>query len=261
MGLYETTFIVNPQTDDTTIDRKVKAIVEIITEAGGKVVYENRMGTRRMAYAINKLTQGYYANFIFEAPKTVVPQLDRHMRLDEAYMRHLTVVFEGTVPDKDASPAPMDDFRHRPHRGRPDRPYGRREGGRDRGRPESPRPAEGKPAPAESKAAVAPPAAPPAATPPAAAPPATAPPATAAPVTPPAPAVAPAAPPPAPAAAPVTPEPAAPPAEPVAPAVEETAPTPPPVEAEPVKPPTPPTPSATESEPAEEETYREEEEL
>ena len=105
MALYETTFIVNPQTDDATIDRHVKAVLDIITEAGGKIVYENRMGTRRLAYAINKLTQGYYANFIFEAPKTVVSQMDRHMRLGEAYMRHLTIVFEGPVPDKDAPPS------------------------------------------------------------------------------------------------------------------------------------------------------------
>ena len=160
MALYETTFIVNPQTDDATIERHVKAISDIITEAGGKIVYENRMGTRRLAYAINKLTQGYYANFIFEAPKTVVSQMDRHMRLDEAYMRHLTIVFEGPVPDKDAPPT--EDFRYRPRGNRSDRPYGRRDSGRDRGRPEAGKPAERSPAPAATpaeKAAVVPPAA------------------------------------------------------------------------------------------------------
>ncbi len=144
MRLYETTFIINPQTDDATIDSQVRAVTELITAGGGKIVYENRMGTRRMAYPIKKHTQGYYANFIFEGPKTIVTDIDRHMRLGEGYLRHLTVVYEGTVPDKDAPPAEIDmgfgrrgDRHDRHDRGdRSGRPFGRREPGGDR-RPRS----------------------------------------------------------------------------------------------------------------------------
>ncbi len=251
MALYETTFIVNPQTDDATIERHVKAILDIITEAGGKIVYENRMGTRRLAYAINKLTQGYYANFIFEAPKTVVSQMDHHMRLDEAYMRHLTIVFEGPVPDKDAPPT--DDFRYRPRGSRSDRPYGRRDSGRDRGRPEAGRPAERSPAPPTAPAEKAP------VTPPAAAP------AEKAPFTPPAAAPAEKAPVTRPAAAPAEKAPFTPPVS-ETPTATEPAPEVPTVKPEPAKP-APPAqppvsePAATESKPADEEVYREEEEL
>lgn len=136
MRLYEITFIVNPQTDDATIDTQVKAITNIITNASGKIVYENLMGTRRMAYPIKKLSQGYYANFIFEAPKTVVAEIDLHIRMNEAYLRHLTISYEGPIPDPDAPPT--DDYRSfgRPRSGHSDRPYGRRDGYRDRGRPE-----------------------------------------------------------------------------------------------------------------------------
>ncbi len=273
MALYETTFIVNPQTDDATIDRHVKAVTDIITEAGGKIVYENRMGTRRLAYAINKLTQGYYANFIFEAPKTVVSQLDHHMRLDEAYMRHLTIVFEGPVPDKDAPPT--DDFRYRPRGSRSDRPYGRRDSGRDRGRPEAGKPAERSPAPAAAPAEKAPadaPTAAPVEKAPAASPAAA--PAEKAPFTPPAAAPAEKAPVTPPAAAPAEKAPFTPPA-PAAPAATEPAPEAPKVEPEPAPPtvkpeptiPAPPAqppvskPAATESKTADEEVYREEEEL
>lgn len=154
MRQYETTFIVNPQTDDATIDAQVKAITDIITKAGGKIVYENLMGTRRMAYPIKKLSQGYYANFIFDAPKTVVAEIDLHIRMNEAYLRHLTILYEGQIPDPDAPPS--DDYRGfgRPRGGgRYERPYGgRREGGqdgyRDRGRPG---PASRRPESTESK--------------------------------------------------------------------------------------------------------------
>jgi small subunit ribosomal protein S6 len=229
MGLYETTFIVNPQSDDATIDRHVQAVVDIVSGAGGKVVYENRMGTRRLAYPIDGLTQGYYANFIFEAPKTVVPQLDRHMRLGEAYMRHLTVVFEGAVPDKDAPPPSHEGFHRHGRGGRSDRPFGRREGGRDRGKPEPAAESQDKKVSAESPAAAE-------ETTPAVTPP----------------------------TAPAEPEKPTAPAEPVTPEADER-PAVPPAEPERTKPATaqePPAPEPTEeSEPAEEDTYREEEEL
>ena len=99
MKLYETTFIINPQTDDATINRYVQDISSLITGNDGKIVREDHMGTRRLAYDINGLTQGYYASFIFEAPTKVLPLLDRHYKLNESYIRNLTVCFEGD-PDK-----------------------------------------------------------------------------------------------------------------------------------------------------------------
>ncbi|UCE24027.1 MAG: 30S ribosomal protein S6 [Candidatus Zixiibacteriota bacterium] len=97
MNLYETTFIINPQTDDATIDRHVREVADLITRNQGKIQYEDHMGTRRLAYEINGLTQGYYASFIFEAPVSVLPVLQRHYMLNESYIRHLTVRFEGDL--------------------------------------------------------------------------------------------------------------------------------------------------------------------
>jgi len=123
MRVYETTFIINPQTDDATIDRQVKDVADIITTTNGRIMHTDHMGTRRMAYAINGLTQGYYASFIFEAPTEVLPKMERHFKLNEQYLRHLTVVYEGDVVDGVVQP-PVDIF-------------SRREPGRDRGRHDS----------------------------------------------------------------------------------------------------------------------------
>jgi len=95
--LYETTFIVNPQSDDASIDRQVKAVSDLIIAGGGKIEFEDRIGTRRLAYEIKGLTQGYYANFIFQAPSSVLTALDRHYRLEEPYVRYLTTLFEGDL--------------------------------------------------------------------------------------------------------------------------------------------------------------------
>ncbi len=106
MQTYDTTFIVNPQTDDASIDREVRSVADVITGNGGQILRADRLGTRRLAYAVQGLTQGYYACFIYQAPAAVPRLLDRHFRLGEAFLRHLTVVFEGELkPSEEAEAA------------------------------------------------------------------------------------------------------------------------------------------------------------
>ena len=97
MRLYETTFLVNPQTDDVTIDRQVNDVIDIIKSNGGKLIHEDRMGTRRMAYPILGLNQAYYTSLLFESEVKALAPLDRHYRLGEAYLRSLTTLFDGDV--------------------------------------------------------------------------------------------------------------------------------------------------------------------
>jgi small subunit ribosomal protein S6 len=91
MRQYETCFIVNPQTDDAAIERHVNAVRDHIQENGGKILEEDRMGTRRLAYPIQGLTQGYYTAMIFEGTGDLVSSLDRFLKLEEPYVRHLTI--------------------------------------------------------------------------------------------------------------------------------------------------------------------------
>jgi small subunit ribosomal protein S6 len=92
---YETTFIVNPQADDATIDRQVQAVSDLIVSNGGKIIFDDRIGTRRLAYPVAGLTQGYFASLIFESTGAIVPILDRYYRIEEPYLRYLTILFEG----------------------------------------------------------------------------------------------------------------------------------------------------------------------
>ena len=117
MGIYDTTFIVNPQTDDATIDREVQSVSDLITNNGGKIIHEDRIGTRRLAYPIKKLTQGYYTTVIFEGPSQILPVLDRHFKLGEVFVRHLTILYEGDVkafmePVKAEAPAEEEPKKH-----------------------------------------------------------------------------------------------------------------------------------------------------
>ncbi len=101
MSIYETTFILKPQSDDATLDRQVKQVTDLIGRYKGKVLKEDRWGVRRLAYPIEKFTQGYYTRIVFEGSSDLLPELDRHFRIEEPYIRHLTVLFEGRLEPKE----------------------------------------------------------------------------------------------------------------------------------------------------------------
>lgn len=95
MRRYDTTFIVNSQIGDDGIDTSVKEIANLITSSSGSILRENRVGNRRLAYQIARQTHGYYVSLIHESETETLPRLDRHFKLGENYLRHLTVRFDG----------------------------------------------------------------------------------------------------------------------------------------------------------------------
>ncbi len=116
MRVYETTFILSPQADDAAFDRQIKAVSELINRYQGKVLEEDRWGVRRLAYAIKKFTQGYYTRLVFEGNSTLLKELDRFYRLEEPYIRNLTVSFEGKLKEREDEEPDA----YRPHKAAPD---------------------------------------------------------------------------------------------------------------------------------------------
>lgn len=94
MPVYDTTFILNPQLEESGLDSRIQEYISLIGNNGGKVVKESRMGMRRMAYMIENLNQGYYVNLIFDGTSELVNELERRMRLDEACLRFLTCKYQ-----------------------------------------------------------------------------------------------------------------------------------------------------------------------
>jgi len=158
VNLYETTFIINSQADDAAIDRQVKAVSDLISQNGGTVVHERRIGTRRMAYEIMGLTQGFYTSIYFEAPPSIPAVLDRFYKLEDPYIRHLTVHFDGDIEavkeNKHFGFIPEHGRGHYQHEGPGGRDGARREGSpaprREPAAPRKAEPANVPPAPPET---------------------------------------------------------------------------------------------------------------
>lgn len=91
---YESTVIINASLDDPQIEAIVTRIAELITKNGGNIAALNKWGRKRLAYPINKKTNGFYVNYEFTAPPSLIAVLERSYQLDEMVLRYLTIALD-----------------------------------------------------------------------------------------------------------------------------------------------------------------------
>ena len=91
MTKYELMFIVEPSLDDAKKEEAVEAVKSIITDEGGEVVDTDIWGMRKLAYPIQKKTEGYYVLMHFNAKPELPKELDRRLRISDNYIRHIII--------------------------------------------------------------------------------------------------------------------------------------------------------------------------
>ena len=91
MKAYELLFFVDPKITDETRAGVMKRIEVAITENGGAVDNVDNWGKRKLAYEIDKLTEGDYTLVNFHADPTQIAELDRVLRINDAVKRHMIV--------------------------------------------------------------------------------------------------------------------------------------------------------------------------
>ncbi len=94
MPTYETLFITPPTLSDEDERAIVEGLAAIVTDGGGSYTVNERMGRRRLAYAIQKFDDGVYTRFLYDAGIDVPKELERKIRLSENVLRSLTVRLE-----------------------------------------------------------------------------------------------------------------------------------------------------------------------
>jgi small subunit ribosomal protein S6 len=90
MRTYEVLFILSPQIpeeESTTLIHDFKRVAE---GTGAKLTNEEAWGRRRLAYPIQKFTEGNYHLFVFDTD-TSLSELDRRMRNSDRILRHMIV--------------------------------------------------------------------------------------------------------------------------------------------------------------------------
>ena len=67
---------------------------------GGQVDRVDEWGKRRLAYAINYKTEGYYVLMYIAAPAALPRELERNFQINESVLRYMVIRFEGALPPK-----------------------------------------------------------------------------------------------------------------------------------------------------------------
>ena len=90
MTNYELMFIIDPTLEDEAKKATIEAVKGII-ENEGEVTDVDEWGLRKMAYQIQKKSEGYYVVITFKAQSTLPKELDRRLRISDNVMRHIIV--------------------------------------------------------------------------------------------------------------------------------------------------------------------------
>jgi small subunit ribosomal protein S6 len=87
MRKYEVMVIMDPDTDERTIQPTLEQFLTVITKGGGTVDSLDVWGRRRLAYEIQKKPEGIYAVINLTADPADVKELDRQFSINESIMR------------------------------------------------------------------------------------------------------------------------------------------------------------------------------
>ncbi len=87
MRKYEVMVIVDPEVDDRQVSPLIDKHLQTVTNGGGIVDNIDVWGRRRLAYDINKKSEGSYVVVNLTAEPAVVKEFDRLMTIDESIMR------------------------------------------------------------------------------------------------------------------------------------------------------------------------------
>ena len=87
MREYELMVILDPSIDERTVAPQMEKYLEQVTANGGSVEKVDIWGKRRLAYDINKHSEGIYVVINMTTTPAVALEITRQMGISEAIMR------------------------------------------------------------------------------------------------------------------------------------------------------------------------------
>jgi small subunit ribosomal protein S6 len=86
---YEVLLMLDPELDDSRQEEIVVRTRELVEGSGGTWVGHDPWGRRRLAYPIDKKTDGIYHLVQFDAEPETLDELSRILKITDGVMRHL----------------------------------------------------------------------------------------------------------------------------------------------------------------------------
>ncbi|MCU0278015.1 MAG: 30S ribosomal protein S6 [Candidatus Nanopelagicales bacterium] len=87
MRPYEVMIILDPDLEERTVQPSLEAFLNVVRQDKGTVDNIDIWGRRRMAYDIQKKTEGIYVVLHLTCTPQTVAELDRQLNLNESVLR------------------------------------------------------------------------------------------------------------------------------------------------------------------------------
>ena len=90
MQKYEAMVVISTKQEEEAIKGLVEKFTSLISE-NGTLVSVDEWGKKRLAYMINKETEGYYVLYTFEAKPEFPAELSRRLKITEGLLRSMII--------------------------------------------------------------------------------------------------------------------------------------------------------------------------
>ena len=111
MNRYEMIYIIDTGLEDSARKELVEKVSALIVNNGGEIEkVDETWGKRRLAYAIDYKTEGWYVLVTFKALADLPRELERNLQINENVLRYLVVKLEekrSAVKPRANRPAPV----------------------------------------------------------------------------------------------------------------------------------------------------------
>ena len=87
MRRYEMMVILDPDLEERTVAPSLDTFLNVVRQSGGNVDNVDIWGRRRLAYEIQKKSDGIYAVIDMTCEPAAVKELDRQLNLNESVLR------------------------------------------------------------------------------------------------------------------------------------------------------------------------------
>ena len=95
MNRYELIYIIDTDLEETARKELIEKVSALIANNGGEIEkVDETWGKRRLAYAIDYKTEGWYVLVNFKAPADLPRELERNLQINESVLRYLVVKLE-----------------------------------------------------------------------------------------------------------------------------------------------------------------------
>jgi small subunit ribosomal protein S6 len=108
---YETIYVLRPDAGREASENISTRVLDVISKQHGSLTRVENWGYRKLAYPVRKHGRGVYVYLKYSGNGTLVSELERNLRLQDAVLKFQTVKISDKISEAAATPAEIE-FEH-----------------------------------------------------------------------------------------------------------------------------------------------------